>query len=269
MIGQEFEKAVKGALRKLKQATPKQILENIGEPYEPATRDRVRKILKESDYAEIGAGEIFVTRDDRPYKRQSQVWVYKSTRMSDETIQAASEKPEEPQEPSVDLVISPRYSPPPDHPGYRNVELIVGRPLRAVDIFLVSVTVLQGPIDRLGANIWINGDGPTELLWPSTQKTLDSTGKVTCSPSPKFLDFVAEQHEPLIVCWAARDETGEYLWFRTDTPLGPFDLKKMAQEKQYLEIEIQFIGKQYTDKERRKFRLNIRSWDELGLTKST
>lgn len=35
---------------------------------------------------------------------------------------------------------------------------------------------------------------------------------------------------------------------------------------QYLDMDLQFIGRQYADKERRKFRLNVRSWDELDLT---
>lgn len=40
----------------------------------------------------------------------------------------------------------------------------------------------------------------------------------------------------------------------------------MASEMQYLDMDLQFIGRQYTAKERHKFRLNVRTWDELDLT---
>jgi hypothetical protein len=97
VVRQGLEKAVELALRKLGQATTKQLLEKVVGTYPRATNHRVRKILRESDFAERGVGQITVTAETGPYEKQGQVWVYKSASKSDETAQEASEEPEEPQ----------------------------------------------------------------------------------------------------------------------------------------------------------------------------
>jgi hypothetical protein len=90
-----LESALRLTLRRLKKATPRQILKEMGETYPPATKYRVLKILKESpDFAEHQAGEITMLMKGQPYKRQSEVWVYRSRRQSYETTQRASEEPQ-------------------------------------------------------------------------------------------------------------------------------------------------------------------------------
>jgi hypothetical protein len=85
---EELEKAVKLTLRRLGQATRKQILDNLRETYPLATKYRILKILKESDYAESRVAEITVTGTAGPYRRQSQVWVYKSAQEEQEAQRA-------------------------------------------------------------------------------------------------------------------------------------------------------------------------------------
>lgn len=175
--------------------------------------------------------------------------------------------------PSLEIRIDPSFSVPSTNSTYHMIETLTGKKPQTIIGQTLVVKVLNAAIDNLGAKVWLNGDGPTYLLWSTTGKTVEpSTGRITITEAPKFLNFVAEQQESLTVWMAWRNESGEYLVLHTDVyptpndPLGRLDVKKLSRELGRVNIDIQFIGKNYTDPMPRRFRLNVKSFDELNLT---
>ncbi len=154
--------------------------------------------------------------------------------------------------PRIIVTISPRLTVPSTHEACQLVYLLTKRVPQVLHAFSIVAKVENGDIEQVGANIWINGDGPTYLLLRGI-------------PAQKFMNFVSGQQENIPVCMAFKDDSGEYLWFHLDAELGPLDLKKMSAERKHVDLDIQFIGKEYSEKPR-KFGLNIASWNELNLT---
>ncbi len=169
--------------------------------------------------------------------------------------------------PALEVRVGKGSSAPTSDPVYRMIEAIYGKKPTAIDSQFLWVKVLRAPIASLGAKVWLDGDGPTYLKWPTTEKTIEpSTGKVAISESPKFMDFVPEQQEVLIVWMAFRDANGEYLRLHTDASLGLLDLRKLSDSQGRINVDIQFIGENYTDPSPRRFRINAKSWGDLNLT---
>ena len=110
----------------------------------------------------------------------------------------------------------------------------------------------NGDIDRVGANIWIDGKGPALLLLRDV-------------PAPTFMNLVSNQQVLIPICMTYKDDSGEYLWFHLDVELGPLDLRKMRANKTYVDLDVQFIGKDYSEQPRR-LRLHFESWEEINLT---
>jgi hypothetical protein len=190
-----------------------------------------------------------------------------------EHVIAMQTAPVQQPKPSLEIRIDHPFSLASTNSTYRLLEVLTGKKPQTLIAQTLTVKVLNAAIDSLGAKVWLNGDGPTYLLWSTTQKVLEPrTGRVTITEAPKFLNFVPEQQESLTVWMAWRQESKEYLVLHTDvypTPnesLGGLDVEKLSRELGRINIDIQFIGKNYTDPNPRRFRLNVKSFDELNLT---
>ncbi len=77
-----------------------------------------------------------------------------------------------------------------------------------------------------------------------------------------YIPLVKEAQIPLLVWFAYRrnDRITEKLALNTDPPLTQ---NVGIPNKPFIDLDIQFVP---MDKERRKYRLNVRSWGDLNLT---
>lgn len=98
MVKHSLEEDVKRTLRKLRQATTNQLLQKLKETHPTATKHRIQRILRESDFAEQGVGKITVPRErTESYEREIQLWMYKPSHLSEDTSLEAPKQSEEPQ----------------------------------------------------------------------------------------------------------------------------------------------------------------------------
>lgn len=93
MTTKDLEKAVKHTLRRLKEANPKRILDNVRE-YPHASRARIQKILSDAEWAERRLGKITVTTRDGSYEKQDLVWVYKPVKSNGATKPVKQQEPQ-------------------------------------------------------------------------------------------------------------------------------------------------------------------------------
>jgi hypothetical protein len=126
-------------------------------------------------------------------------------------------------------------------------------------------------IRNLVPKAWLDGEGPYLLSWARPQKTYElPTKKLTLTPSPKDIDLIPEEEAQLPIWYATtpiptgpeKDASVE-VTLNTD-PIIRFQLNRLKEP--YIDIKLQFIAENYTDKKARKFRLNAKSWDGLCLT---
>jgi len=124
------------------------------------------------------------------------------------------------------------------------------------------IKALNDSVD-LGAKVWFENTEPTHLSWSVPQRSLDvTTGHVTIVQSPRYLRLVKDDELPLWIWCAFRTRPGtEGLLLNMDPPRF-FKLQDVKEPK-HIDIDIQFVP---VDKKPRKYQLNVKSWDELGLT---
>lgn len=128
------------------------------------------------------------------------------------------------------------------------------------------VTAKNASIYRLRAKAWMNGYGPMYFSWSNPSTTLDlATGNVTLSQTDEHMDFVRDESIQLPIWMTTwRLSEGSRLILNTEAKIVQ-PLTSLKEQK--IDIEIQFIGENYTEKNRHKFRLDAVSWDKAALTK--
>ncbi len=134
----------------------------------------------------------------------------------------------------------------------------------------LKLKAVNSDIDKLSVKVWIDGGLPKYLAWLTP---LQIFRHPTAHPS-QYNDLV-EDEETMVVVWSVL-KTGEKTTLTintTDYPSTEYDLNDIGpriqnlHEKQ-ISLNLQFIGKGLKDRKVHKFKLNVRSWDDLLLTKS-
>ena len=119
----------------------------------------------------------------------------------------------------------------------------------------LNVTAKNNSIRSLAAKVTVDKRDSTYFGWkPSIPLPKDTL----------HIDLVAEEDANLPIWMAHRGAGGDA--FVTLNGLRSHKLSDFTQPK--VEIEIQFIGENYTDKKPRKYALNVQTWEKLGLTES-
>lgn len=137
-----------------------------------------------------------------------------------------------------------------------------------VNIQSIMVKALNNTIDDLGAKASFDNTEPTHLSWGMTRSTLDTaTGREIISQSPRYVKLVKGDEVPVWIWCAWRIKGGqkgmEQLLLNMDPP-RQFRLRDMKEPK-LIDIDIEFTP---VDDKPRKFTLNAKSWDDLGLSES-
>jgi len=245
MSEQNLEEYVETTLRKLQQATPKQLLEIVKPVYQTATLHRVRKILQEGGFAEQSVRKVTVNRVGGPYKRGAQVWVYK------DQVQKLEERANVP---VVEVRILPRR---PSGP-FQVIERIERKVPEDVEVQELEVTVRNATVRGLQVKVllddggeWFDGKTPFYLKWENDRSR----------------EFFANQTDNIVFWMAYRIGDVEKILLNL-SPSNPIilPLSEIYQRKNpYIDVKLQFIGQGLNEKPR-DYRLNAQSWDTLSLT---
>ncbi len=119
----------------------------------------------------------------------------------------------------------------------------------------LNVTAKNNSIRTLAAKVTVDKSDSTYFGWkPSIPPPKDTL----------HIDLVAEEDADLPIWMAHRGADG--VAFVTLNGVRSNKLSDFSQPK--VEIEIQFIGENYTDKKPRKYAMNVQTWEKLGLTES-
>jgi len=123
------------------------------------------------------------------------------------------------------------------------------------------------PVYKLMPQVSLDGGGPYRISWARTEaETYEpKTGQMVLRPSHRHIDLVPDEQVQLPMWYATRavGQSKVILTLNTD-PVLRFDVDRLKEP--YVDFDLKFIGKNYTDKKARRFRLNAKSWDDLGLT---
>jgi hypothetical protein len=136
----------------------------------------------------------------------------------------------------------------------------------AIRFQALLLTARKASIYRLRAKVWLDGYGPMYFSWSNPTTTLDvATGNVTLSQTNEHMDFVKDESIPLPIWMITYHPLNEAtLTLNTEAKI----VQPLASLKEpRIDIEIQFIGENYTEKKHHKFRLDAVSWDKVGLTR--
>jgi hypothetical protein len=244
MSEQNLEEYLENTLRKLQQATPKQLLAIVKPGFQTATLHSVRKILQEGGFAEQTVGEVTVVREGTSYKRRAQVWVHK------DQVQKLKEGANVP---VVEVRILPRR---PSIP-YQAIERIEHEIPEDVEVQELEVTVRNATVRGLqvkvfldDGGIWFDGKTPFYLKWKNDRS----------------LNFFANQTDNIIFWMAYRIGDVEKVLLNVWGSTMIMTLSRISQRKNpYVDVKVQFIGQGLNEKPR-DYRLNAQSWDTLSLT---
>ena len=243
MSEQNLEEYVKNTLRKLKQATPKQLLAIVKPVYPTATLHSVRKILQKGGFAEQTIGEVTIVRDGTSYERRAQVWVHK------DQVQKLKEGANVP---VVEVRILPRR---PSIP-YQAIERIEHKIPEGVEVQELEVTVRNATVRDLqvkvlldDGGIWFDGKTPFYLKWENDRSH----------------NFYANQTDNIIFWMAYRIGDVEKVLLNRWGSTTIMTLSHISQRKNpYIDVKVQFIGQGLRENPR-DYRLNALSWDTLSL----
>jgi hypothetical protein len=148
--------------------------------------------------------------------------------------------------------------------------------LPEVKLQSLILTARRSSIERLGNKVLLRSqvvkgvhypyeqEYPMHLKWASYDRTVDSlTGRMIIREPPPHI--VLEKDEPHVVwIWNAKRFEGEYDDATFEVNIDPTLSIKLKEAKvDAIEFDIQFLP---VEKNMRKFRLNVKSWDELSLT---
>lgn len=129
------------------------------------------------------------------------------------------------------------------------------------------VTGKKALIYNLTPSMRFNGFGPHVLEWSRILRNIDPLEGPEPWPflrGPNHRNLVADESEELAIWAARRTKTGKiYLTLNTHPPVT---WKLDDSSGPFVDIDIQFIAENYTDKKPRRYRLNAKSWADLGLT---
>lgn len=118
----------------------------------------------------------------------------------------------------------------------------------------LNVKAKNNSISKLGAKVRVDRKGPYYFTWglsiPSSDDLLHA-------------NFVEEEEIKLPIWRATKNDKNEV--FISLSGLRSFRLTDFTEPE--VNIEVQFIGENYTEKKSRRFKLNVKSWDDFGLTK--
>ena len=131
------------------------------------------------------------------------------------------------------------------------------------------LTARRSAIERLGNEV-IPRDGngeeyPMHLKWAQYERSVDSiTGRLMVRDSPRYITIEKDDHHVVWMWRATRyDGEDEILTLNIDPPLS---VKLKDAKMEFLDLDIRFLP---VEKEPHKFRLKVKSWDELDLTERT
>ena len=127
------------------------------------------------------------------------------------------------------------------------------------------VSARNNSVSKLRAKVWMDGEGPMYFSWSRPKSTLDVVREtVMVSQTSDYMDLVKDEAIPLPV-WMA--QKGDEVILTLNTEAKIVQSLKSIKPPYRIEMHIQFIGENYTDKNRRKFTLLAASWEELSLVK--
>jgi len=126
----------------------------------------------------------------------------------------------------------------------------------------INVKLLNGSVDDLLAKVWFDGEGPSYFYWDVPQTIVRPDYISLWRPSEK-VSFVKEEEHNIPIWIGVRGADKMRLLLNTRRGLLDTPIDMTAR---YIDLEIQFVGIGYADKNRRKYRLNTASWNDLNLT---
>ena len=160
----------------------------------------------------------------------------------------------------LEPIFSPEFNP------FTNKGLVAGRQA-------LLVTAKKTSVNRLRAKVWMDGHGPMYFSWSNPSTTLDvDTGNVSAylkasSQTGNYMDFVRDESIPLPIWLTIHHPQEEADILILNTEARVVEPLNNLKEPMKISIEIQFIGENYAEKNRHKFRLDASSWNKVGLTK--
>jgi hypothetical protein len=114
---------------------------------------------------------------------------------------------------------------------------------------------------KLGTKVRLDGTEPCELNWNMPKRTLyTKTGEVTIEPSARYVEILEDDEVPVLI-WVAWKLTEQEVVMHLNTNL-PVEFRLGELKEPFVDMDIQFIP---IDKKSRRFRLNLKSWDEFNL----
>jgi hypothetical protein len=131
----------------------------------------------------------------------------------------------------------------------------------------LELVAKNATIYKLIPQVWLDGQGPYLISWARTQVESyeTETRRMTVKPVSRHLDVIVPSERVQLPMWYASKSGATSkvsVRLNSDPPMA-FPLPLPTE--QHVDFDLEFIGENFTDK-RRKYRLNLNSWDELGLT---
>jgi hypothetical protein len=125
----------------------------------------------------------------------------------------------------------------------------------------ITVTARRGSIPRLAMQVRLDGqEPPLHMNWGMGQRT-EEASSIASQLGPRYIPLEKDDNYLIWIWVAARTrEGGQRLLYNVEGS-RPVDLK--SAKEPFIDFDICFIP---VESKPHKLRLNIKSWEELGLT---